>query len=285
MAGVVDVGAEAGAVGQDTAADAGARRARAPDRRVAGRTGTFVSRQRRRGRPGGSVAERRVARSVDQGAERTRRAGDGRRATARWPGRRRARRSRPTASPGGTVPGVHHAGPGGVGRRRPRSHPPPTATQNTSEMQDTEVKPPPGGRAVRRCGTSRRAGTTGVGTVVGTAEGGAVVGVVAGAAWWWSRAGRPATGAEQQAAPARPGSRTERRRPPVVLVPTLRRPPSAVRPPSPGAQGTGPPRCPWLRAVSRGRGPGRPSRCGAWGGSRCSWAASGAGRRPSRRSG
>jgi hypothetical protein len=52
--------------------------------------------------------------------------------------------------------------------------PPPAATQKVSERQDTEVKPPPGGRVVRTP-LQPWAATVGSGTVVGVAEGGAVV--------------------------------------------------------------------------------------------------------------
>jgi hypothetical protein len=57
--------------------------------------------------------------------------------------------------------------------------PPPTAMQKVSEMQETELKPPAGGRAVRT-ELHPATGTTGEGTVVGTADG-VVVDVVAGA--------------------------------------------------------------------------------------------------------
>jgi hypothetical protein len=52
--------------------------------------------------------------------------------------------------------------------------PPPAARQNTAEMHDSEVNPPAGGSVV----TGRdqpTVGTTGVGVVVGTAEGRVVV--------------------------------------------------------------------------------------------------------------
>jgi hypothetical protein len=52
--------------------------------------------------------------------------------------------------------------------------PPPAARQNTSEMHDREVKPPAGGSDVAGW-DQPRAGTTGVGTVVGTADGRVVV--------------------------------------------------------------------------------------------------------------
>jgi len=52
--------------------------------------------------------------------------------------------------------------------------PPPAARQNTSEMQEVAVKPPAGGRVV--AGRDQpTTGTTGVGTVVGTAEGSVLV--------------------------------------------------------------------------------------------------------------
>jgi hypothetical protein len=55
--------------------------------------------------------------------------------------------------------------------------PPPAARQNTAEMHDSEVNPPAGGSVV----TGRdhpTVGTTGVGMVVGTADGNVVVVVV-----------------------------------------------------------------------------------------------------------
>ena len=55
-----------------------------------------------------------------------------------------------------------------------RLAPPPVAMQNTSEMHDAAVNPPAGGRMV--AGRDQpTTGTTGVGTVVGTAEGSVVV--------------------------------------------------------------------------------------------------------------
>ena len=57
--------------------------------------------------------------------------------------------------------------------------PPPEATQKVSEMHETEVKPPPGGRVVRGMLHPGMRGA-GTGTVVGTAEGVGVVVDVAG---------------------------------------------------------------------------------------------------------
>lgn len=58
--------------------------------------------------------------------------------------------------------------------------PPPAATQSVSEMQASEVKPPPGGRMVRGAAQPGACGTV-VGTVVGVADG-TVVEVVDGLA-------------------------------------------------------------------------------------------------------
>jgi hypothetical protein len=52
--------------------------------------------------------------------------------------------------------------------------PPPEATQKVSEMQDSEVNPPPGGRVVSEP-LQPGACSTGTGTVVGVADGGVVV--------------------------------------------------------------------------------------------------------------
>ncbi len=52
--------------------------------------------------------------------------------------------------------------------------PPPEATQKVSEMQETEVKPPPGGRVVSEMLHPGVRGA-GIGTVVGMAEGAPVV--------------------------------------------------------------------------------------------------------------
>lgn len=48
--------------------------------------------------------------------------------------------------------------------------PPPTAMQKVSDRQESEVNPPPGG-TVLRSSVQPAAGLTGVGTVVGTADG------------------------------------------------------------------------------------------------------------------
>lgn len=48
--------------------------------------------------------------------------------------------------------------------------PPPTAMQKVSDRQESEVNPPPGG-TVLRSSAQPGTGLTGVGTVVGTADG------------------------------------------------------------------------------------------------------------------
>ena len=70
--------------------------------------------------------------------------------------------------------------------------PPPAATQNVSEMHDSEVKPPPGGSEVRAA-VQPGGGVTGAGTVVGVAEGARLV-VVGGHGRGRVAAGRGAGG-------------------------------------------------------------------------------------------
>jgi hypothetical protein len=118
--------------------------------------------------------------------------------------------------------------------------PPPAARQKTFEMHDTEVNPPTGGRAVR--GRDHpAAGTTGVATVVGTAEGRVVVGalVVVGAdrgavelvGLTWR------TGADDEPAHAAPTSARTRAAPTAARLCTTTNPSVRLRPP--GADGTG----------------------------------------------